>query len=146
MDPQISADAHKVGDTLRNEFVVQIEGKVRGRPDGMVNPNMPTGEIEVIVHKLEILNRCEPLPFQIQDNIETSEAIRLKHRYLDLRRPEVRKCIETRIAFIKNMRNALEDEGFLDIETPYLYKSTPEGAREFLVPSRIHPGNFYALP
>lgn len=144
-DPQQSNAPMEAGAELRNEFVLAIKGLVRRRPSGMVNNKLPTGEIEVVVTEAEILNRCLPLPFQISDT-EIGESLRLKYRYLDLRRPKLRTNLMTRIKFVRAMREALEDEGFLDIETPFLYKSTPEGAREFLVPSRIHAGQFYALP
>ena len=146
LDPSVSASVHEVGEQVRTEFVIAIHGTVRRRPDGMVNASMATGEIEVVVSDVMILNKADNPPFQILDNVEVSEAIRLKYRYLDLRRPKVRNNILTRIKFVKAMRTALEERGFLDIETPFLYKSTPEGAREFLVPSRMHPGHFYALP
>ncbi len=146
LDPSHNQTAHQLGEKVRSEFVLAAKGKVRTRPDGMINPKMDTGEIEVLVEELNILNESETPPFPIQDQIEVSEGIRLKYRYLDLRRPTVKNNILKRIKFVSEMRKALEDEGFLDIETPLLYKSTPEGAREFLVPSRIHPGKFYALP
>lgn len=146
LDPAVSPEAHQIGEGLRNEFVLAIQGVVRARPDGMKNPKMITGDIEVLVHDAKLLNSSEALPFQIQDKIEASESVRLKYRYLDLRRPELKEKIMMRIRFIQAIRRGLEGEGFLDIETPYLYKSTPEGAREFLVPSRVHAGKFYALP
>ena len=146
LDPTHNKEVHALGESIRSEYVLAAKGRVRLRPDGMINPKMVTGEIEILVTELQILNEAETPPFPIQDRIEASEAIRLKYRYLDLRRPSVKNNILTRISFVKEMRRALEDEGFLDIETPLLYKSTPEGAREFLVPSRIHEGRFYALP
>ena len=146
LDPTEAPAAHKVGEEVRGEFVIAVRGKVITRPEGMINKQMSTGAVEVHVQELRILNRCEVLPFPIQDDIETAETLRLKYRYLDLRRPTIRDNILTRIKFAKAMRRALEAENFLDIETPFLYKSTPEGAREFLVPSRIHPSQFYALP
>ncbi|MBQ47002.1 MAG: aspartate--tRNA ligase [Zetaproteobacteria bacterium] len=146
LDPAYAEEAHKLGEGIRSEFVLAAKGQVRPRPEGMINENLATGKIEVLVKELKILNACESLPFQIQSQIEAGETIRLKHRYLDLRRPSVKSNIMTRIKFVKAMRKALEDQGFLDIETPTLYKSTPEGAREFVVPSRINPGDFYALP
>lgn len=145
-DPSSAPKAHALAEECRNEFVIAIKGIVRNRPAGMVNPQMTTGEIEVLVQDAQILNRAETLPFQIQDRIDANETLRLKYRYLDLRRPHLKKNIMTRIKFIRAMRREMEAKGFLDIETPFLYKSTPEGAREFLVPSRIHPGQFYALP
>lgn len=146
LDPTVSETAHAVGESLRNEFVLAVKGTVRKRPEGMTNAKMGSGDIEVLVSEAKLLNKADPLPFQIHDQIEASETTRLKYRYLDLRRPELRNTILKRIQFVKHMRLALEDAGFLDIETPYLYKSTPEGAREFLVPSRVHAGEFYALP
>lgn len=146
LDPAIAPKAHTVGSELRNEFVFAVKGKVRKRPEGMVNAHLSTGTIEIVAMEGRVLNRCEPLPFQIEERTEASETLRLKYRYLDLRRSSVKKNILTRIQMIRSLRRAMEAEGFLDIETPYLYKSTPEGAREFLVPSRLHPGSFYALP
>jgi aspartyl-tRNA synthetase len=148
LDPAVDAKAHATGNELRSEFVVAIRGKVIKRPDGMVNANMATGAIEIHATELKILGRAEVLPFPVNqdEKTEATETLRLKHRYLDLRRPAIRDKIMGRIKFVKAMRAALEKEGFLDIETPFLYKSTPEGAREFLVPSRVHPGQFYALP
>lgn len=146
LDPAHSKQVLEVGEKLRNEFVLAVRGKVHKRPEGMINSKLPTGAIEVLVDEARLLNPSEPLPFQILDQTEASETIRLKYRYLDLRRPTLKNNILSRIAFVREMRRALEDENFLDIETPYLYKSTPEGAREFLVPSRVHAGKFYALP
>jgi aspartyl-tRNA synthetase len=146
LDPAQAHGLMDIGDKLRNEFVLAVKGVVQARPEGMVNTRVSTGAIEVIAHEVKLLNSSEPLPFQIQDLTEASESLRLKYRYLDLRRPTLKHNILTRIQFVREMRRALEDEGFLDIETPFLYKSTPEGAREFLVPSRIHAGRFYALP
>ena len=146
LDPANSPDSHKVGTELRSEYVLAVKGKVRARPEGMINEKLLTGTIEVVVDQARILNSAETLPFQINDQIEASETLRLKYRYLDLRRKELKQRIMARTRLVSAMRNALEKEEFLDIETPILYKSTPEGAREFLVPSRIHPGNFYALP
>ncbi len=146
LDPAASTAAHSVGSQLRNEYVLAIKGRVRARPTGMVNKNMITGEIEVIGMEARILNKSEPLPFPIEERTEASESMRLKYRYLDMRRPSLKNNLMTRMALVRELRRAMEDEGFLDIETPFLYKSTPEGAREFIVPSRIHPGNFYALP
>ncbi len=146
LDPAHNSKVLEIGEKLRNEFVLAVKGVVNKRPDGMVNSKVTTGAIEVIVDEAKLLNPSEPLPFQIQDLTEASETIRLKYRYLDLRRTTLKNNILARIAFVREMRRALEDENFLDIETPYLYKSTPEGAREFLVPSRVHAGKFYALP
>ncbi len=130
---------------LRNEFVIGVEGVVRERPQGMINTKMLTGSIEVKADSLAVLNKCEVLPFQITDT-DISEHLRLKYRYLDLRREKMRRNIIERARFTKIVREELEREDFLDIETPYLQKSTPEGARDFVVPSRIHNGKFFALP
>lgn len=146
LDPTVSPSVHGLGDQLRQEFVIAVSGEVRLRPEGMVNSNLPTGQIEVLTKDLKILNSASVLPFPVQEGAEASEALRLKYRYLDLRKHSVRQPLVKRIHFVRAMRKALEEKGFLDIETPYLYKSTPEGAREFLVPSRVHAGQFYALP
>ncbi len=145
-DPTVDKNLHAQATELKNEYVVLVTGVVKARPDGMRNGNMSTGDIEVHATSLTILNVSDELPFQIEDKSNTAEALKLKYRYLDLRRQELKANILTRIAIVKSFRKALEDETFLDIETPCLYKSTPEGAREFLIPSRIHPGEFYALP
>ncbi|SMF79222.1 aspartate--tRNA ligase [Pseudobacteriovorax antillogorgiicola] len=146
LDPAISPDAHQVAESCRHEYVLAAKGRVRRRPDGMDNDSIRTGAIEIEVHQAKILNPSATLPFQIQDQSETHENIRLKYRYLDLRRPELRDALVLRAKVASSFRRALEYERFMEIETPYLYKSTPEGAREFLVPSRIHPGSFFALP
>ncbi len=132
--------------TLGNEFVVQINGKVLERPAGTQNANVPTGDIEIDVETLEILNTSKVLPFEISEYSEAGEDIRLRYRYLDLRRPPIQKNIIRRNQVAQGIRKALLEEGFLEIETPFLTKSTPEGARDFLVPSRMTPGAFYALP
>ncbi|MDD3053673.1 MAG: aspartate--tRNA ligase [Endomicrobiaceae bacterium] len=131
---------------LRSEYVLSIKGEVHNRPEGTVNPNMFTGKIEIIVNELEIINTCPVLPLEVDDYKETSEEIRLKYRYLDLRRPSFQKNFIIRHKVLQEVRNYLNEEGFLEIETPFLGKSTPEGARDFLVPSRITNGSFYALP
>jgi len=146
IDPAIAPSLMETAATIRNEFVLAIKGVVNKRPDGMINKGLPTGGIEVSVNELRVLNACDVLPFPVSDEAETSESLRLKYRYLDLRRPRLKDNILKRVKFVKAMRRALESHGFLDIETPFLYKSTPEGAREFLVPSRVHPAQFYALP
>ena len=146
MDPKINARVHQLGEQLRNEFVIAIRGTVQKRPAEMNNPQLVTGEIEVLVEEIELLSSSESPPFPIQEGIDTAESIRLEYRYLDLRREVVRNGILTRVDMIKSFRSVLENHDFLDLETPTLYKSTPEGAREFLVPSRLHPGAFYALP
>lgn len=131
---------------LRNECVIAIAGTVRKRPDSMMNANMLTGGVEVLVDTLHVFTIADPLPFQIDETDDVSESLRLKHRYLDLRRDTMRENMLARCRLKSIVRRELEDRGFLDIETPYLYKSTPEGAREFLVPSRVNPREFYALP
>jgi aspartyl-tRNA synthetase len=144
-DPE-QAQAFAVAQQLRNEYVIKVTGSIRHRPEGTVNPNLLSGEIELIAEQLEILNASAPLPFNIDDYQEVGEEVRLKYRYLDLRRPEVANRIRTRAKITHYMRNFLEQQGFLDIETPILTKSTPEGSRDYLVPSRVHLGEFYALP
>ena len=131
---------------LRSEFVVSILGKVRQRPEGASNPNLATGEIEVVAQSLEILNGAKTPPFYIQDDVDVDETLRLKYRYLDLRRPEMQEVFRTRHRITSIMRNYFDGQGFYEIETPMLIKSSPEGARDYLVPSRVHPGEFYALP
>jgi aspartyl-tRNA synthetase len=131
---------------LRSEFVVDVTGTVMSRGEGAVNPDLPTGAIEVRATALAILNRAETPPFPIEDGIKASEDLRLKYRYLDLRRPEMTRRFVARSAVTMEIRQVLHEEGFLDVETPILTKSTPEGARDFLVPSRLHEGEFYALP
>jgi aspartyl-tRNA synthetase len=135
--------------SLRSECVVSITGKIRQRPEGTNNPKIPTGEIEVLADKLEVLNMAEVLPFPVDDPEvanKVNEELRLKHRYLDLRRPEMARNLRLRSKVATTTRMFMEEQGFLDVETPTLFKSTPEGAREFLVPSRLSPGLFYALP
>jgi len=144
--PDVSADAHKLAHDLRSEFVISVSGEIRQRPEGTENSGMPTGAMEMYVNTLEILNESSPLPFMIEDAADTSEALRLKHRYLDLRRPELQQNFIIRHKVAKIIRNYLDERGFLEIETPMLTKSTPEGARDYLVPSRLNPGHFYALP
>ncbi|EMH4106201.1 TPA: aspartate--tRNA ligase [Serratia marcescens] len=129
---------------LRNEFCIQIVGTVRARPDSQINKDMATGEVEVFAHALEIINRSEPLP--LDSNQVNSEEARLKYRYLDLRRPEMAERLKTRAKITSFVRRFMDSHGFLDIETPMLTKATPEGARDYLVPSRVHKGKFYALP
>ena len=131
---------------LRSEYVLCVKGLVRNRPEGTVNPNMYTGKIEIVVNELEIINSCPVLPLEVDDYKETSEEIRLKYRYLDLRRPSFQKNFIIRHKISQTIREYLNKEGFLEIETPFLTKSTPEGARDFLVPARLSQGCFYALP
>lgn len=131
---------------LRSEYVLSVKGLVRNRPEGTVNPNMYTGKVEIVVKELEIINACPVLPLEVDDYKETSEEIRLKYRYLDLRRPSFQKNFIIRHKISQSIREYLNSEGFLEIETPFLTKSTPEGARDFLVPARLSHGSFYALP
>jgi len=142
----ISESAHTLAETVRPEYVVQVKGIVAARPEGLINPNLDTGEIEVEVHDLTILNTSQTPPFPINEDTPVRDEIRLKYRYLDLRRERMQRNIILRHHIIAFMRNFLNSEGFLEIETPILLKSTPEGARDYVVPSRIHPGKFYALP
>jgi len=143
-DPDRAA-TFATAEKLRNEFCLRVTGLVRARPEGTVNPNLQSGGIEVLAHEIEILNASATPPFQLDDE-NLSETVRLEHRVLDLRRPVMQKNLMTRYRAAMSARRYLDELGFVDIETPFLYKSTPEGAREFLVPSRIHHGQFYALP
>ncbi len=144
IDPD-TPDAFANAERVRNEYVLRVTGRVRRRPEGTENPNLVTGAVEVLARELEILNRSEPLPFQL-DDADTSEEVRLRYRYLDLRRPEMQERLRLRTRVISALRRFLEQHGFMDIETPMLTKATPEGARDYLVPSRTHPGSFFALP
>jgi aspartyl-tRNA synthetase len=135
-------DAHH----LRSEWVIRVEGRVRPRPEGTVNPTLPTGEIEVAATGVEVLNQAEPPPFPLDDRVDVDETLRLKYRYLDLRRPVMVANLVTRAKLVSAMRAAMDAQGFVDIETPTLTRSTPEGARDFLVPSRLQGGSFFALP
>lgn len=139
-------DMGRIGETLRAEFVIQVHGRVRPRPDGNVNRERATGEIEVLVERVEVLNESAPLPLEILEEVEVSEDVRLKYRYLDLRRRPMQETLAFRHRFFLAIRNFLDAEGFLEIETPILTKSTPEGARDYLVPSRVKRGKFFALP
>ncbi len=145
-DPDNCPEAHAKAEVVRNEFVVAVRGKVIPRPEGTVNPNLPTGEVEIAVTECRILNRSKPLPFTLDGYVDVAENLRLKHRYLDLRRPVLQQNMILRSKVSQYTRRYLTDNGFLEIETPFLTKSTPEGARDFLVPSRVHKGEFYALP
>lgn len=139
-------DLFAKAETVRSEYVLAVKGLVDAREEGNINPNMKTGKIEIIAKELRILSESETTPFQIEDNITVKDDLRLKYRYLDLRRPSQLKNLVLRHKVVQVMRNFLDKEGFLEIETPVLGKSTPEGARDYLVPSRVHPGNFYGLP
>lgn len=145
-NPEFSQEAHAVADRARNEYVLAVTGKVVERDPETVNENLATGEIEVRVTEIEILNAAKNPPFFIEDGIEIDETLRLKYRYLDLRRPEMQKTLMLRSKAAKIFRDYLDENGFLEIETPILTRSTPEGARDYLVPSRVHPGEFFALP
>ncbi len=146
IDPEQAPELFKVAETVRSEFVLEIKGEVQKRPEGTENTNLPTGEVEVVIETLEILNTSETPPFPISDDIATDEMVRLKYRYLDLRRPEMQRRLMLRSKVAKIMRDHMAENGFLEIETPILIKSTPEGARDYLVPARLYPGSFYALP
>lgn len=145
-DPQHDVRAHERAHVLRNEFVIAVRGTVRSRPDGMTNPKLRTGEIEVIVQELRILNSSATPPFQIEDDVDTSENVRLRYRYLDLRRPSMYRNLYLRHRVAQLTRNYFASHGFVEVETPVLTRSTPEGARDYLVPSRVNAGRFYALP
>jgi aspartyl-tRNA synthetase len=145
-DPEICAQAHAVAESVRSEFVLAVKGTVIARPEGTVNPGMKTGEVEIRVEECKLLNRSKPLPFMLDEHSDINENLRLKYRYLDLRRPQLQHNLILRSKVSQLTRTYLSENGFLEMETPFLTKSTPEGARDFLVPSRINPGNFYALP
>lgn len=145
-NPDMPAEGFSTAERLRSEYVVEVEGNVRLRPSGSENPNMITGAVEVVAVKLNILNKAKTPPFYIQDNVEVDESVRLKYRYLDLRRPEMQRSFIIRHKITQTIRTFLDQQGFLEIETPMLGKSTPEGAKEYLVPSRVNPGSFYSLP
>ncbi len=139
-------EAHEAAQRVRSEFVLAVRGLVRRRPTGMENASLLTGEVEVVASELVVENPAKPLPFEIRDDLEANEFARLKYRYLDLRRPRLQRNIILRHRAVKLMRDYMDAHNFLEIETPILTKSTPEGARDYLVPSRVHPGKFYALP
>jgi aspartyl-tRNA synthetase len=145
-NPEIAKDAHDIAGGLRNEFVIRVDGLVRQRPEGTANPRMATGEIEVEAHDVTLLNTSKTPPFYINEEVDVDESLRLKYRYLDLRRRRMTDNIIQRHRVVKHMRDFLDARGFLEIETPMLIKSTPEGARDYLVPSSQFPGAFYALP
>ena len=145
-DPDQDSALHEKAKTIRPEYVLGIQGSVRPRPEGQANPDMPTGEIEVVSQQLRILNEAATPPIMIEDVADVSEDVRLKWRFLDLRRPEVQKVMFMRHHAYQVIRNYMNGEGFIEVETPVLTKSTPEGARDYVVPSRVHPGRFFALP
>ncbi|MHB0912356.1 MAG: aspartate--tRNA ligase [Armatimonadota bacterium] len=146
LDPAISAAAHAAAEDVRNEYVLSVAGRVRRRPEGTENPKLPTGAVEVAADHLYVLNASKTPPFPIADDVDVDELVRLKYRYLDLRRPAMQKKMILRHNSIKMMRDFLAARDFIEVETPILIKSTPEGARDYLVPSRLYPGHFYALP
>lgn len=146
-DPSIAPEAHRLAEHVRSEWTVRVHGRVRPRPEGMVNPKMDTGEIEVEAASAEVLSEAETPPFEISGaSTEAGEDLRLRYRFLDLRRPTMQQALVTRSRIVHAMREFYDAEGFIDVETPFLTKSTPEGARDFLVPSRVNPGRFFALP
>ncbi|MFN5746510.1 MAG: aspartate--tRNA ligase [Methylococcaceae bacterium] len=140
------ADAFKLAESVRSEFVLKTRGRVRRRPTGTENANLVTGKVEVLATQLEILNRSETPPFPLESDIEVSEETRLRYRYIDLRRPLMQQRMRLRRDITRQLRNFMDDNGFYEIETPFLTKATPEGARDYLVPSRTHPNHFFALP
>ncbi len=145
-DPETGPDAFALAERVRPEWVIELTGAVRHRPEGTVNAGMPTGEVEIAVASMRVLNTSETPPFEIEAGIETDELTRMRWRYLDIRRPEVFSALELRDRVTQRFRRSLGDRGFMEVETPILTKSTPEGARDFIVPSRMTPGKFYALP
>ncbi|MCK4469859.1 MAG: aspartate--tRNA ligase, partial [Desulfobacterales bacterium] len=144
--PAIDKKVHEKAHAIRSEYVIGVHGVVDARPEGMVNPGLRTGEVEITVVELKILNTAQTPPFLIEEKIDVSESICLKYRHLDLRRPQLQKNIILRHKASASVRQYLNANGFLEIETPFLTRSTPEGARDYLVPSRVNPGQFYALP
>jgi len=145
-NPEVSKSCHETASEMRSEYVVRVSGEVALRPPGTENPKLPTGDIEVIVYNTDILNPSKTPPFYINEDTEVEESLRLKYRYLDLRRARMKQNLLLRYRVVKFMRDFLDAKGFIEVETPILIKSTPEGARDYLVPSRLHPGKFYALP
>lgn len=145
-DPEKMGDKFSLAESLRSEFVVSIQGLVLARPEGMINPNLPTGKIEVAASSLDVLNGAKTPPYYLIDQVDVDETVRLKYRFLDLRRPEMQDVFKIRHRVMQIMRKFFDSQGFWEIETPMLTKSTPEGARDYLVPSRVRPGEFYALP
>lgn len=145
-NPETSSQCHAIASEMHNEYVVRVSGEVALRPPGTENPKLPTGDIEVVAQNVEILNASKTPPFYINEETKVDESLRLKYRYLDLRRPRMKENLQLRYRVTKYIRDFLDTKGFIEVETPILIKSTPEGARDYLVPSRIHPGEFYALP
>ncbi|ABA56830.1 aspartyl-tRNA synthetase [Nitrosococcus oceani ATCC 19707] len=145
-DPEYSPESFRHAEQIRSEYVLQVKGRVQHRPEGTENPDLKTGQVEVLGQELILLNASETPPFPVDEKLEVGEDIRLRYRYIDLRRPESLQRLRFRSAIIRQLRKFLDERGFLDIDTPILTQSTPEGARDFLVPSRTHPGQFFALP
>src|SRR6266581_3857781 len=145
-NPTNAPEAHSIASQLRAEFVIRVKGVVGRRPQGSENPRMATGEVEVAASELEVLSTAKTPPFQIEDEVDADEATRLKYRYLDLRRPRMQQMLELRHRVVKAMHRYMDEREFVEVETPMLLKGTPEGSRDFIVPSRLHPGNFFALP
>ena len=145
-NPDGAPEAHATMQHARSEYVLQVRGTVQARPEGLTNSDMPTGEVEVVAREVKVLNPAKTPPFYIYDDSPVDESLRLKYRYLDLRRPRMQRNLILRHRVVKHIRDFLSDRGFIEIETPILFKTTPEGARDYLVPSRVHPGKFYALP
>lgn len=145
-NPEIAKEAFQKAEKIRSEYVIAVIGDVGLRPEGTVNPEIPTGEIEVYASELRVLNQSQTPPFYIEENVDVEESVRLRYRYLDLRRPDMQRLLKLRHRTIKLIRDFLDREGFLEVETPILTRSTPEGARDYLVPSRLHRGEFFALP
>jgi aspartyl-tRNA synthetase len=145
-DPEINKELHETAHRLRGEYVLGIKGRVRPRPEGTKNPKLKTGMVEMVADIVEVFNQSLPLPFPIDESAEVGEDLRLKYRYLDLRRPKIMENLTIRHTLTKMIRKYLDDNAFVDVETPVLFKSTPEGARDYLVPSRVNPGTFFALP
>ena len=144
--PEIAAEAHEHAGSIRSEYVILVRGVIEPRSEDTVNPKMKTGEGELNVHELRLLNTATPPPFPIEEETDADEAVRLRHRIHDLRRPPLQRSLRVRHRLYQSARSSLADLGFLEIETPILARATPEGARDFLVPSRLQPGAFYALP
>jgi aspartyl-tRNA synthetase len=144
--PEVSKEAHAAADRVRGEYVIAVVGEVEARSPETVNPKIPTGRIDVLARTIHVLSEARTPPFPIEDEVATAEDIRLKYRYLDLRRPRMHRSLKLRHQATMEIRRYLDEQGFYEIETPFLTKSTPEGARDYLVPSRVHPGHFYALP
>ncbi|MBU1088149.1 MAG: aspartate--tRNA ligase [Candidatus Omnitrophica bacterium] len=145
-DPQVNSSVHELAQSLRSEFVISVQGKVSARPEGTINPKIATGQIEIIIEQLEVLNKAQALPFEVNDDKDVGEELRLAYRYLDLRRKKMKDNLILRSKVFNVIRSFLCEQGFLEIETPILTKSTPEGARDYLVPSRLNNGEFFALP